>query len=507
MRETAQETNMIPTPLRYPPRRSSVAALAFVALVIGAGQAAHAAAGKPPAATRPSAAVAMVGVPDFARITQLYGPAVVNISVTGMRQVSAGADDTEADAESDGDGDPGSDPMRLFLRRFQQQFGGTGASMQVPVRGQGSGFIVSTDGLILTNAHVVADASRVTVKLTDRREFRAKILGSDRRTDIAVLKIEASDLPVVTIGNPDDLLVGEWVLAIGSPFGFDNSVSVGVVSAKGRSLPDGSVVPFIQTDAAVNPGNSGGPLFNARGEVVGINSQIYSRTGGYQGLSFAIPIDLAQSVQRQIVSTGRFSHGVLGASLPEVNQALADAFRLPRPAGALVNDVLPGSAGAAAGLAPGDVILQVDKRTIISPGELPALAAMTPPGQKIEIKVWRNGGPLQLSATLGDSSQVSREPAPSVKPVPASGQLGLALRPLEAAEQRFVGTAGGLVVESASGPSQDAGVRPGDVILAVNGKPASSVEKFREAVASAGKVVALLIQREGDKSFVPIRLP
>jgi serine protease Do len=496
--------------LRFLHRNGSVAAVAastLLAAAIAAGQAAHAAAGSLPVAARTQAAVAMVGVPDFARITQLYGPAVVNISVTGMRQVSAGSDDPESDAESDGDGDPGSDPMRLFLRRFQQQFGGTGASMQVPVRGQGSGFIVSKDGLILTNAHVVADASNVTVKLTDRREFRAKLLGSDRKTDIAVLKIEASDLPVVTIGKPDELLVGEWVLAIGSPFGFDNSVTVGVVSAKGRSLPDGSVVPFIQTDAAVNPGNSGGPLFNARGEVVGINSQIYSRTGGYQGLSFAIPIDLAQSVQRQIVSTGRYSHGVLGASLQEVNQALADAFRLPRPAGALVNDVLPGSAGAAAGLAPGDVILQVDKKTIVSPGELPALAAMTPPGQKIQLTVWRNGGPLQLSATLGDSSQVSREPPPSVKAVPASGQLGLALRPLEAAEQRFIGAAAGLVVESASGPSQDAGVRPGDVILAVNGKPAASVEKFREAVASAGKVVALLIQRDGDKSFLPIRLP
>ncbi len=489
-------------------RRALAAALATLSLFAAGIDASQAApAGKAPVATRRSAAVAMVGVPDFARITQLYGPAVVNISVTGMRQVSAGADEADGDGESDAEGDPGSDPMRLFLRRFQQQFGGTGATMQVPVRGQGSGFIVSQDGLILTNAHVVADASEVVVKLTDRREFRAKILGSDRKTDIAVLRIEASDLPVITVGNPDDLLVGEWVLAIGSPFGFDNSVTVGVVSAKGRSLPDGSVVPFIQTDAAVNPGNSGGPLFNARGEVVGINSQIYSRTGGYQGLSFAIPIDLAQSVQRQIVSTGRYSHGVLGAALQEVNQALADAFKLPRPAGALVYDVAPGSAGAAAGLQAGDVILQVDKRAIVSPGELPALAAMTPPGQKIELRVWRNGAPLQLSATLGDSSQVSREPPPAVKAAPAAGQLGLALRPLEAGEQRLLGITAGLMVDSVSGPSQEAGMRAGDLVLAVNGKPASTVEKFREALAGGDKVVALLIQREGEKSFLPIRLP
>ena len=232
----------------------------------------------------------MVGVPDFSRITRRYGPAVVNISVSGMRPVTAG---NEGGAGAGSGRDDASDPMQLFLRRFQQQFGGSGATMQVPVRGLGSGVIMSPDGLILTNAHVVANAGEVIVKLTDRREFRAQVLGRDLKTDIAVLKIDATDLPTVAVGNPDDLKVGEWVLAIGSPFGFDNSVSVGVVSAKGRSLPDGSNVPFIQTDAAVNPGNSGGPLFNARGEVVGINSQIYSRTGGYAGLSFAIPIDVA----------------------------------------------------------------------------------------------------------------------------------------------------------------------------------------------------------------------
>jgi serine protease Do len=480
--------------------RCAAAAIALAAMLIAGSPGVQAAATGAAAASGSSAAVAMVGVPDFARITQLYGPAVVNISVTGVRQVSAGSDDAEDDEDA-------SDPMRPFLRRFQQQFGGSGATMQVPVRGQGSGFIVSEEGLILTNAHVVANASEVIVKLTDRREFRAKVLGSDRRTDIAVLKIDASLLPVVAVGNPDDLQVGEWVLAIGSPFGFDNSVTVGVVSAKGRSLPDGSAVPFIQTDAAVNPGNSGGPLFNARGEVVGINSQIYSRTGGYQGVSFAIPIDIAQSVLRQIVSTGRVSHGFLGVAAQEVNQALADAFKLPRPTGALVYDVQPGGAGAKAGLKPGDVILQVDKRQIVGPGELPALVAMTPPGRRIELRVWRNGETLLLSATLGDSSQVAREPPAVARVAPEPGQLGLALRPLEPTERRLIGAAAGLVVESVSGPSQEAGMRPGDVILAINGRPATSAKEFREVLAGAEKVVALLVQREGERTFLPVRLP
>jgi serine protease Do len=486
--------------------RNAIAAAMFslCALVAVAANDTPAGAGASARARAP-ATVPMIGVPDFARITQLYGAAVVNISVNGMRQVSAGVDDAESAGESDDDS--ASDPMRLFLRRFQQQFGGTGATMQVPVRGQGSGLIVSGDGLVLTNAHVVADASEVTVKLTDRREFRAKILGTDRRTDIAVLKIDASDLPVAPIGNPEKLLVGEWVLAIGSPFGFDNSVTVGVVSAKGRSLPDGSVVPFIQTDAAVNPGNSGGPLFNSRGEVVGINSQIYSRTGGYQGLSFAIPIDLALSVQRQIVSTGRVSHGMLGVAVQEVNQALADAFKLARPMGALVFDVQPGGAGARAGLLPGDVIVKVDDRPIVTSGELPALFAMSPPGRQVTIVIWRNGETLQLAATLGDSGQGPREPPASARALPTTGQLGLGLRPLEAGEQRVTGSAGGLMIESVSGPAQDAGLRAGDVILAVSGRTVSSVEQFRDAVAGAGNVVALLVLHDGERSFVPVRAP
>src|SRR5690606_29981909 len=300
-------------------------------------------------ATAPAIApAAPVAMSDFSQIVQRYGPAVVNISVSGMKKV--------ADAEVPGL-DP-NDPFYEFFKRFQGPNGG--GPREMAVRGEGSGFIVDPNGVILTNAHVVRDAKDVTVKLTDRREFRAKVLGSDPKTDVAVLKIDAKNLPVVPLGSARDLKVGEWVLAIGSPFGFENSVTAGVVSAKGRSLPDDGFVPFIQTDVAVNPGNSGGPLFNTRGEVVGINSQIFSRTGGYQGLSFAIPIDVAPRVRDQIAATGKVSHARLGVSIQEVNQTLADSFKLDKPEGALVANVEKGGPADKAGLQPGDVIRKVN---------------------------------------------------------------------------------------------------------------------------------------------------
>ena len=458
----------------------------------------------PAHAGSPTPAIGMIGVPDFSQITQQFGPAVVNISVSGMRQVSAGNDDIAA-ASDDADG-ASQDPMQLFLRRFQQQFGGTGATMQVPVRGLGSGFIVSQDGIILTNAHVVADAKDVIVKLTDRREYRAQVLGSDKKTDIAVLKIDAGNLPTVAIGKPADLHVGEWVLAIGSPYGFDNSVTAGVVSAKGRSLPDDSAVQFIQTDVAINPGNSGGPLFNARGEVVGINSQIYSRTGGFQGLSFSIPIDMALKVKAQIMATGHASHGLLGVAAQEVDQSLADAFKLMRPMGALVSDVQPGSAGALAGLMPGDVILQVDGVAIKSAGDLPAVVTMAAPGQRLSLVLWRDGQQRQVAVTLGDASKPVRDPASRTAAAPPVGQLGLALRPLQAGERQSIGSAAGLMVDGVSGPSQVAGMQAGDVLLSINGKPIASVEQARAAVAAATRSVALLVQRGTEKIFVAIRL-
>ena len=421
--------------------------LATAVLACGLGGSAQAA--------DPMATAAVSGVPDFAQITRRNGRAVVNISVSGMRQVSAGSDDA---ADPDGDAASAGDPAQLFLRRFQQQFGGSGATMQVPVRGLGSGFILSEDGLILTNAHVVANAQEVTVKLTDRREFPARVLGSDPKTDIAVLKIAARGLPTVAIGKPADLSVGDWVLAIGSPFGFDNTVTAGVISAKGRSLADDGAVQFLQTDVAINPGNSGGPLFNGRGEVVGINAQIYSRTGGFQGLSFSIPIDTALKVKDQILATGHASHGRLGVSAQEVDQGLADAFRLMRPMGALVSDVQPGSAGARAGLVPGDVVLALDGQPINAAGDLSTAVTMATPGQRLALDVWRDGRSPPIQVTLGDADQPKPdEPADAQRAMPQVPALGLALRPLLPEERRAIGATGGLLLDSVAGPAKAAG--------------------------------------------------
>jgi serine protease Do len=449
--------------------------------------------------------------PDFAQIAHRWGGAVVNISVVGTRRVGAGpGDDGEAD---DSDAAP-DDPMSEFFRRFGP--GGPGGrgmpQMEVPMRGQGSGFIISADGLVLTNAHVVEGAKEVVVKLTDRREFIAKVLGSDKKTDVAVLKIDAKALPVVQFGRPDALQAGEWVLAIGSPFGFENSVTAGVVSATGRSLPSDAAVPFIQTDVAVNPGNSGGPLFNARGEVVGINAQIYSRSGGYEGLSFAIPIDLALNVQKQIVTTGRAQHAMLGVTVQEVNQSLADSFKLPRPEGALVASVEPDSPAAKAGLQPGDVLQRIGTRPIVGSADLPAVVTMAKPGDKVTLQVWRNGNARDVDVTLADADSRHRQAKADDDSGPAGSadsgkaRLGLALRPLDPREQRAAGVSTGLVVEQASGPAAAAGVQPGDLLLAVNGQPAKSVQSVREAVSHADKAVALLVQRHGEKIFVPIRV-
>jgi len=485
--------------------RALVIALASAGVIgaVGAGAYTSARAVNAPATTATVAApAAMVTLPDFSTITSRDGPAVVNISVTGTEK--APDDDTMAQLQGI---DP-DDPMFQFFRHFQGQMGPRGQQQQqraVPVRSQGSGFIVDPSGIIMTNAHVVKDAKEVTVKLTDRREYRAKVLGADAKTDIAVLKIDAKNLPVLALGNTKDLKVGEWVLAIGSPFGFENTVTAGVVSAKGRSLPDDSYVPFIQTDVAVNPGNSGGPLLNARGEVVGINSQIYSRSGGYQGVSFAIPIDVAVQVKDQIVATGKATHARLGVAVQEVNQAFADSFKLDKPEGALVSNIEKGGPGDHAGLKAGDVIRKVDGQAIVSSGDLPAVIGQQAPGKKVTLEVWRQGERQELQAKLGDASD---KPAQVAKADNTAGQgkLGLALRPLQPQEQRAASVDGGLLIEDVAGPSAMAGVQAGDVLLAINGTPAKSLEQVRQAVAKADKSVALLIQRGEDKIFVPVRL-
>ncbi|OWT77316.1 MULTISPECIES: DegQ family serine endoprotease [unclassified Achromobacter] len=437
-------------------------------------------------------AVGTVTPPNFAQITREYGPAVVNISVSGLRKVSAADDEDNPLAQFFGGQFPGMMP------------GGPNVTREVPIRGEGSGFIISPDGVILTNAHVVKDAKEVVVKLTDRREFHAKVLGADPQTDVAVIKIEAKNLPVVRIGDVGALSVGDWVLAIGSPYGLENTATAGIVSAKGRSLPDDTSVPFIQTDVAVNPGNSGGPLFNDRGQVVGINSQIYTRTGGFQGLSFSIPIDVAYKIKDQILAHGTVEHAKLGVMAQEVNQDLADSFKLDSPTGALIANVEKGSAAEKAGLRPGDIVRAIDGRPIISSGDLAAVINLATPGQKIDLDVWRDGKRETLTASLGTLSKGDAV-ASNGDQGPSHGKLGLALRRLTPDEREQADT-DGLLVQQASGPAAKAGIQRGDVILSVNGVAARSVEQVREALTKAGKTVALLVQRGDSKIFVPVQI-
>jgi len=436
----------------------------------------------------PPVAVAPTALPDMRSIVAANAPAVVNIGVTGTRKTS---NVPQIDPD---------DPFYEFFRRF----GGRMPHGATPVQGQGSGFIVSADGTILTNAHVVEDADEVTVKLNDKREFKAKVLGADKTSDVAVLKIEAQNLPTVRVGTSAQTQVGEWVLAIGSPFGFESSASAGIVSAKSRSLPDGSYVPFIQTDVAVNPGNSGGPLFNMNGEVIGINSQIYSRSGGYQGLSFAIPIEVAMNIERQIVATGKVQRGKLGISIQDVNQALADSFGLAKPAGALVSSVEKGSPAAKAGLQPGDVILGIDGRTLASAGDLPAAVALKKPGEAARLQVWRQGSTRDVEVHVSSFSEekVAKLDTPSAD----KGRLGVAVRPLTPEERRQAETKGGVIVEQANGAAARAGIQPGDIILSVNGQTIDSVEQLRGIIAKAGKKAAILVERGDSRLFVPVDL-
>ena len=437
-----------------------------------------------------AAQTAPATLPDFRSLVERNGPSVVNISVKGTVQTAVQMP-----------GFPGfgpDDPFSQFFRGLPMPRG------DMPTRGEGSGFIVSQDGLILTNAHVVADADKVTVKLLDRREFEAKVLGQDRKTDVAVLKIDATSLPAVRLGRAEDLQVGEWVAAIGAPFGFDNSVTAGIVSAKGRSLPDDTYVPFIQTDVAVNPGNSGGPLFNLNGEVVGINSQIYSRSGGYQGVSFAIPIDIAMNVSEQLQANGHVTRGRLGVGIQDMDQALASTFGLEAPHGALVSSVESDGPAEKAGVKPGDVITSFDGHAVEAASELPALVAATAPGKTVPIEVWRDKRPQKLSvkvSQLSESESVAQNAAG-----PEAGRLGLAVRPLSSDEKRQIDVDDGLVVEGVEGAAAEAGIRPGDVVLSANGKSVNSVEDLRRAVAGSKDHIALLVQRGEGRLFVPVDL-
>ncbi len=449
------------------------------------------------ATAAPAAARVVQGLPDFTALVDQYGPAVVNVDVVSRRDGSNGVQ-----------GPPGmspDDPFYEFFRRFGVPTP-RGGNMP-PARGEGSGFIVTPDGYILTNSHVVDGATSVTVRLTDRREFTAKVIGSDKRTDVAVIKIDAKNLPTVKFGDPSKLRAGEWVIAIGSPFGFDNSVTAGIVSGISRSLPDDNYVPFIQTDVAVNPGNSGGPLFNLAGEVVGINSQIYSRSGGYMGLSFAIPIDVAANVENQLIKTGRVSRGRIGVTVQEVNAQFAESFGLDRPRGALVGSVEEGGPGDKGGLKPGDVILAVNGREIERSAQLPGIIAGIKPGSDAKMDVWRDKATKHLSVKVAELDEPMQKVAMrGGDDADNYSKLGVAVRPLDPREKAQADTSGSLVIEDVDGPAALAGLQPGDIILGVNGRNVSTVNDLQSAVRKSGNAVALRIQRNGNEIFVPVRI-
>ena len=459
----------------------------------------------PTAATAAAAAPVEPGpiplgtAPNYRATVMQSGPAVVGITTEAIVDASDASFGRGFRSGPGGSAPFGSDPFQQFFR-------------QLPVpqdnaqqRSIGSGFIVTEDGLILTNAHVVRDARRVMVKLADRREFDAKVLGVDPMTDIAVLKIDARNLPTVRVGDADQLEVGDHVLAIGQPYGFEESASAGIVSAKGRSLPGESYVPFIQTDVAVNPGNSGGPLFDSSGAVVGINSQIYSNTGGYAGVSFAIPINVALRVQEQIVAHGKVEHARLGVGVQPLGQQLADSFKLDNPFGALVAQVEPGSAAERAGIQAGDVILEFNGVALTNASDLSATIGMARPGDSATLDIWRGGKSLTIKATLGSATQLAATDdrgGPAADP----GRLGLAVRALTPEERDAAGVPGGLLVEDVQGPAADAGIKRGDVVLSVDGSPVNSAEELRAKIGRSDKLVALLVQHGESRVFVPVEL-
>jgi serine protease Do len=437
-------------------------------------------------------------VVDVADLVEKQGPAVVNISTTKLvKRGPAGMPFELPDDEN---------VQEFFRRFFPGGPGGPGGPAQeVPAHGAGSGFIVGSDGTILTNAHVVRGADEVIVKLTDKRKFTAKVIGADERTDVAVLRITASNLPIVKLGDPSKLRVGEAVAAIGSPFGFENSVTAGIVSAKGRSLPSENYVPYIQTDVAINPGNSGGPLFNMKGEVVGINSQIYSRSGGYQGVSFAIPIDVAMEVVGQLKASGKVSRGWLGVVIQEVSSDLAESFGLDRPRGALIAQVQEDSPAQKAGLQAADVILKFDGKLVENSGDLPRMVGVAKPGNKIPLEVWRKGKALTVSVVL---AELPGEAQVAGKGGKSFSRGGLALSELTPEQRRELKIDHGLLVEEATGDAARAGIRTGDVILAVNNGKVATVESFRKAIAAVpvGKSAAILVRRGEGSLYIPLKI-
>ena len=506
--------------VKNPALIASVGAVAVFATIAGlsaAGAAGTSAPAVPVALAAPSKAepIPFIGAPNYRAIVAANRAAVVGITTEskagdaddndeddsgqGNNQGNDQGDAPQSNGRGNGRGNPFGDVP--FFRFFPGP--NPRNQEQMPVHALGSGFIVSPNGVILTNAHVVHGATQVTVTLSDHREFKAKVLGQDAATDVAVIKIEAKGLPTVHMTGSSGLQVGDYVLAIGAPYGLEETATAGIVSAKGRSLPNDQAVPFIQTDVAVNPGNSGGPLFDAYGNVVGINSQIYSNTGAFQGVAFAIPIEVATHVEDSIVKTGKVEHARLGVSIQGVNQSLAKSFHMDAPVGALVSKVEPDSAAERAGLRAGDVILEYNNANLLDAGQLSAAVAMAAPGDAAKMKIWRDGKTLELTANLRGVPAK----AELVKTAATGGAtLGLQLHPLSSDEASQSGLRSGLVVDRVGGAAARAGIEPGDVVLAVDGTAITNVTQLRTMIGSHQTTVALLIQRGDARIFVPVQL-
>ncbi|WP_318262500.1 DegQ family serine endoprotease [Spiribacter roseus] len=453
-------------------------------------------------------------LPDFTDMVRENSPAVVNISTT-QAQPEGRARMPDVPGMPDPEDLPEGHPFRDFMDRFMDDEGPEQAPPRRDARSLGSGFIISEDGYILTNNHVVEDASEIIVRLNDRRQMTAELVGADDRADLALLKVDGEDMPTVETGQSSEVEVGEWVLAIGAPFGFEYSVTAGIISAKQRSLPMENYIPFLQTDVAINPGNSGGPLFNLDGEVIGVNSHIYSRSGGFQGISFAIPIELAMDVADQLRDGGEVSRAWLGVVIQDVTRDLAESFGMDRPEGALIAQVLPDSPAAAAGIEPGDVVLEFDGNDVATSGALPPIVGQATVGSTVPVVVMRDGERQTLEVTLAelpDDAGQRGGGSPQTEPG-AFEELGLMLQPLTAERRDALGLepdVDGLVVAGVDGgPAAEAGIEPGDVIARVNRSPVEGVEAFREIIAGmeSGRRVPLLVLRDGSQRFLALRIP
>ncbi|OQW90492.1 MAG: serine peptidase [Beggiatoa sp. IS2] len=463
-------------------------------------------------------------LPEFTKLVEVYGPAVVNISTTAKKEKESQSKDSKKDKQiyRGIPGLPEDSPFNDFFRHFFDDGEGSGGDdgeegemiEERPATSLGSGFILSADGYIISNNHVIDDAGEIVVRLNDRREFSAKLIGADKRSDLALLKVEATNLPFVKLGSSGGLRVGEWVLAIGSPFGFDHSATAGIVSALGRNLPSDNYVPFIQTDVAINPGNSGGPLFNMDGEVIGVNSQIYSRTGGFMGLSFAIPVDVMKNVVEQLKTSGKVSRGWLGVLIQDVTRELAESFGMDKPHGALVSKVLSDSPAEAAEFQVGDIITHFNGKEVDHSADLPPIVGITPINTVVEVQVIRRGKPVTLKVTIAElpaEEDIKLATTKGGSKSATSTVLGLSVIDLDDKERSNldVSEGGVLVQRVGDGAAKDAGIRKGDVVLQINNTEVKNVIHFKELAAALepGQTIPVLVHRHGQPLFLALKIP